>query len=161
MSDDARDDLGDFDEPEERLFALPEAEELLPQLRIWLADAIDNRKRAATIEMEFTKVQNRILLYGGIIPAHSSLAEKRTERDEYVQTIEAALKKISDAGCLVKDLDLGLIDFPAMLEDQQVYLCWKLGEEGIGYWHRPDEGFAGRKPIDPAQREDLNGSKPN
>jgi hypothetical protein len=48
----------------------------------------------------------------------------------------------------VKDLDIGLLDFPCQVEGRTVLLCWKLGEQGITHWHDTSEGFAGRKPID-------------
>jgi len=56
----------------------------------------------------------------------------------------------------VKDLDVGLLDFPARIDDQDVYLCWKLGEDRIRFYHRHDEGFSGRKPIDPRDRGHNN-----
>jgi len=56
--------------------------------------------------------------------------------------------QLQDLGCLVKDLDTGLVDFPALFRGQEVYLCWKLGEPSIEFWHGVDEGFRGRKAID-------------
>jgi hypothetical protein len=50
---------------------------------------------------------------------------------------------------VVKDLDSGLLDFPARLRDEDIYYCWRLGEDRIRFYHRQDEGFSGRKPIDP------------
>ena len=50
---------------------------------------------------------------------------------------------------MVKDLNAGLLDFPAIMNNEEVYLCWRLGEERIRFWHRQDEGFAARKPIEP------------
>ena len=58
------------------------------------------------------------------------------------------MNKIQETGCVVKDLDEGLVDFPSLIEGEEVYLCWKLGEEHIDFWHGVDEGFAGRKPLD-------------
>ena len=54
---------------------------------------------------------------------------------------------IHELGAVVKDLDDGLVDFPARVEGEEAFLCWRLGEEEIGYWHGLDEGFAGRKPL--------------
>jgi hypothetical protein len=67
------------------------------------------------------------------------------------------MQHIEESGCVVKDLDIGLVDFPAMLGDEQVFLCWKLGEPRIEFWHRMDEGFAGRKPIS----DEFGSSGPN
>jgi hypothetical protein len=50
-------------------------------------------------------------------------------------------------GLLVKDLDEGLVDFPALRGDEEVLLCWRLGEEEVAFWHTPEDGFAGRKPL--------------
>src|SRR5881296_3581252 len=60
----------------------------------------------------------------------------------------SALSRILETGCLIKDLDVGLLDFPAVIDNQDVYLCWKVGEDRIRFYHRQDEGFAGRKPLD-------------
>jgi hypothetical protein len=72
------------------------------------------------------------------------------------QGIQSALERIIETGCVVKDLDVGLLDFPARIDDQDVYLCWKLGEDRIRFYHRQDEGFSGRKPIDPRDRGHNN-----
>ena len=169
MPDDERDDEfeSEDDEPEqdaerpERLFNRQEAENLLPLLQTLLTAAIEKKKASEVIEQEFSRVQNRILLYGGIIPPYAYLAEKKVERDSCVAAIREALGKIEQAGCVVKDLDVGLVDFPSVVNDEQVYLCWKLGEERIRYWHRMDEGFARRKPLGPADASTPDASKPN
>ena len=169
MPDDERDDEfeSEDDEPEqdaerpERLFNRQDAENLLPLLQTLLATAIEKKKASEVIEQEFSRMQNRILLYGGIIPPYAYLAEKKVERDSCVAAIREALGKIEQAGCVVKDLDVGLVDFPSVVNDEQVYLCWKLGEERIRYWHRMDEGFTGRKPLGPADASPPDASKPN
>jgi len=58
------------------------------------------------------------------------------------------IHRIESFGCIVKDIDLGLLDFPSRREDAPVYLCWKAGEKEVAFWHSPDEGFRERKPID-------------
>ena len=175
MPDDERDDDFESDDDEqdserdgeqeaerpERLFNRQEAEGLLPLLQQLLATAIEKKKASDVIEQEFSRIQNRILLYGGIIPPYAYLAEKKLERDKCVAAIREALGKIEQTGCVVKDLDVGLVDFPSVVNDEQVYLCWKLGEERIRYWHRMDEGFAGRKPLGPADASTPDASKPN
>jgi len=59
-----------------------------------------------------------------------------------------AIESVQELGCVVKDLDIGLIDFPTLFRGEEVYLCWKLGEPVIAFWHGVDEGFRGRKAID-------------
>jgi len=62
--------------------------------------------------------------------------------------IAEGTRRIEALGCVVKDLDRGLVDFPSRREDQTVFLCWRLGETSIRYWHGLKEGFAGRKPLE-------------
>ena len=57
------------------------------------------------------------------------------------------MEQVQSFGCLIKDLDVGLIDFPTLYRGEEVYLCWKLGEDGIEFWHGVSEGFRGRKKI--------------
>src|SRR3990167_9251295 len=121
MPDDERDDDFESDDDEqdserdgeqeaerpERLFNRQEAEGLLPLLQQLLATAIEKKKASEVIEQEFSRIQNRILLYGGIIPPYAYLAEK----------------KIEQTGCVMKDLGAGLVDFPGVVNGEQVYLC--------------------------------------
>ncbi len=58
-----------------------------------------------------------------------------------------ALAELQDADVVLRDLDRGLVDFPALREGDEVYLCWVEGEPEIGFWHRPDAGYAGREPL--------------
>lgn len=160
MADEERDDERE-DEREEKLFDRQEAEKLLPLLEHLLGGVQEKKKHAERIEQEFSQVQNRILLYGGIVPPYGYLAGKKGERDCLVSAIREAVARIEQTGCVVKDLDMGLVDFPSIVNDEQVYLCWKLGEERIRYWHRMDEGFAGRKPLTPSDSSTPDTPKPN
>ena len=69
------------------------------------------------------------------------------ERDTSVNALREALQQIESTGCVIKDLDIGLIDFPCMVDDQEIYLCWKLGESEVLHWHELDAGFAGRQSL--------------
>jgi hypothetical protein len=62
--------------------------------------------------------------------------------------LDRLVHQVQDAGTIFKDINLGLIDFPAWREDHEVYLCWMYGEPDIEYWHEIDAGFAGRQPVD-------------
>jgi len=81
---------------------------------------------------------------------HSKVMDQKRRRDSSAQGLKEALEEIQEYGCVVKDLDIGLIDFPTLFRGEEVYLCWKLGESGIRFWHGVQEGFRGRKPIDQA-----------
>ena len=160
MADD-RENFDGLNPEEDRLFDLSEAEELLPRLTTWLTEAMGHRHRVQSIEKEFAIVQNRILMRGGMLPPHAQLAEKRLERDRYLKPLQEALENIAEAGCLVKDLEIGLIDFPSIVNDEPALLCWKLGEERILYWHRADEGFAGRRLLDDSDMPGPDPARPN
>ena len=69
------------------------------------------------------------------------------------------MEKLQDLGCLVKDLDIGLVDFPTLFRGQEVYLCWKVGEPSIEFWHGMNEGFGGRKAIDRDFCDHLEGDR--
>ena len=62
--------------------------------------------------------------------------------------LDKLLHRIFDTGAQVKDINTGLLDFPALREGQEVYLCWKYGEDQIAFWHEIDAGFVGRQPIE-------------
>ncbi len=139
--------MGD-EEREQRLFNRTEAEQLISVIEPLLLDAASKKKQVEEVDKEFSQVQNRIMVYGGIVPPYGHLAGRRQERDKLVAAIREVVERIEETGCVVKDLDVGLIDFPTVIDDETVYLCWKLGEKRIFYWHRMDEGFAGRKPLE-------------
>ena len=83
------------------------------------------------------------------LPSRRSACSPCKEHNQLAETLKTTLKRILETGCIVKDLDIGLLDFPAIIDNQDVYLCWKLGEDRIRFYHRQDEGFAGRKPLNP------------
>jgi hypothetical protein len=147
--------------PEERMFKRREAEELLPLIENLLRSAVLKKKQLEEVNDEFSRVQNRILLYGGILPPYRYLSEAKGKRDALMEGLQEDVARIEQTGCVIKDLDTGLVDFPSMVADEQVYLCWKLGEERIGYWHRMDEGFAGRKPLSASGEDPSDDRKPN
>jgi hypothetical protein len=136
-------------EPPQRMFTLTEAERTRRELEPFLIDAIDARKKLSELDQELTAVSTRILMMGGVLVPYAKLAEKRMEHQSLAERMKSDLEKILATGCLVKDLDVGLLDFPSVINNEEVYLCWKLGEERIRYYHRQDEGYSGRKPIDP------------
>jgi hypothetical protein len=130
-----------------RTFTLKEAQNLLPILESLLRTALDSKKRAEEIDAQFQQVNARIMMHGGLSLDIVPLARLRAERDKINQTITDTLAEIDAMGVQVKDLDIGLLDFPCLVDGRIVLLCWKLGEENITHWHGTDEGFAGRKLI--------------
>ena len=139
----------DNEEREPRLFTLTEAERTRQEIEPVLIEAIELRRKMAPLDEELAAMATRIQWSGGMLVPYEELARQRFERDRLAQLLSDAVEKIQATGVVVKDLDAGLLDFPALINKQEVYLCWRLGEERIRFWHRQDEGFAGRKPIAP------------
>ena len=131
-----------------RTFTLSEAHKLLPILESLLKTAISSKQLIEEVDAELQEVGHRIFLNGGTLVHVIELARRKAEREKAVQRARDAVAEIHATGVQVKDLDIGLLDFPCKVEGEIVLLCWKLGEEKISHWHSPEEGFAGRKPID-------------
>ena len=112
-----------------RTFTVSEAETLLPVLESLLRSAMQAK---ALIEEVDAELQSR----------------RKNEREKAVQRAKDAVAEIDATGVQVKDLDIGLLDFPCVVGDEVILLCWKLGEKKLTHWHGTEEGFAGRKPID-------------
>src|SRR5579872_4237687 len=144
-----------------KTFTLEEAQTLLPALRSLLQRSIDGKKLIEQTEKEFQDLNHRILLSGGLFVDVPKVARRRAERDKAIQGTKDALAEIEAIGVQVKDLDIGLLDFPCVVDDRIVLLCWKLGEETIQYWHGQEEGFRGRKPIDERILRGKQREKPN
>jgi len=131
-----------------RTFLLSEAETLLPVLESLLRSAMQAKALIEEIDAEFEAVKSRIFVNGGTLVDVFALNRRKEEREKAIQRAKDAVAEIDAAGVQVKDLDIGLLDFPCVVGDEVILLCWKLGEQGISHWHSTSEGFAGRKPID-------------
>ena len=132
----------------QRTFTLDEAQVLLPVLESLLRRSIEGKQLVEKIEGEFQEVSQRIFLAGGTRVDIARLAVRKAEKEKTLQRVKDALAEIDSTGVQVKDLDIGLLDFPCRVHDQVILLCWKLGEKAITHWHGQEEGFQSRKPID-------------
>jgi len=131
-----------------RTFTLDEAQTLLPVLESLLRSAINGKKVMEEVEAEMQSLSHRIFLNGGTHIDVVAVARRKAERAKAEQRAKDALAEIDSIGVQVKDLDIGLLDFPCEVEGRVVLLCWRMGEQSVTHWHSTDEGFAGRKPID-------------
>jgi hypothetical protein len=142
--------MSDDPEPrEERLFTLTEAERTRREIEPQLIEAMDSRRKLAEADGQLAEIATRIIMAGGIIVNYERASRLRADHTRLSGSLRDSLETIEATGCVVKDLDIGLLDFPARMNGQIVYLCWRLGEDRIRFWHNQDEGFGGRKPIDP------------
>jgi hypothetical protein len=132
----------------DKYFDRREAEELLLTITPWLEEARDEKQKMDDFKNELAQVASRIMVLGGISPPLADLLRKKAEHEKTAEHLVEIMNRIQETGVVVKDLETGLVDFPSLLEGEEIYLCWKLGEDRIAFWHGIDEGFAGRKPID-------------
>jgi hypothetical protein len=139
----------DPEEHEPKLFSLSEAEHARREVEPLLVDAMEGRRQMSDLEDSLSAIANRIQIMGGVTLDYDGAARMRANLNRVVARVKDALDRIQSTGCIVKDLDSGLVDFPSVIRNQEVYLCWRLGEDRIRFYHGHNEGFAGRKPIDP------------
>lgn len=132
----------------DKTFTLDEAQSMLPALAGLVRTAIDGKKLMDDVDSEFQALAHRVFLAGGLLVNVAHYARRRAERDKALQRVKDAVHEIDAIGVQIKDLDIGLLDFPCLVNGETVLLCWKFGEKRITHWHGTDEGFAGRKPID-------------
>src|SRR5437660_2214666 len=125
---------------DERTFTLAEAKQLLPHLEERLLAVKQEKEVLVRSHGEVKRASAKAQANGG------SIAGPRYIRA--LERISDSVEAIQEMGVLVKDLDIGLCDFPFQLGDRVIYLCWKLGEQEIGYWHEVEDGYAGRKPLE-------------
>ncbi len=111
--------------PEFIYFDLESARKLLPWLR-------DKLKRLQDLKAEVDELMD----YGD-----------RQQLVQYTAEIKKIIEEITQKGVIIRDIEMGLVDFPAIINDRPAFLCWKIDEDDIYYWHYTEEGFRGRKPI--------------
>lgn len=131
-----------------RFFNLLQAEGLLPEVERLVRSLVQAKQDYDTGEADLDAIRQRITLHGGISLPQEQVLSSRMRKDSAARTLKNAVEKINDLGCHIKDPDTGLIDFPTLYKDREVYLCWRLGEQGIGFWHNIEDGFRGRQAID-------------
>jgi len=117
---------------EEANAALPDVSELIDRLRAAREQLSDEEARAALAEAT---------------PGNGGGDPARTISEGFLE-IREALLELQAREVVLRDLDRGLVDFPAIRDGEEIYLCWEQGEGEIAWWHDPDTGFAGRRPLD-------------
>ena len=133
-----------------RYFTLDQARAMLPAVSRDIREAVQAKSRYAAAEGDIQDLAQRIMLRGGLAVDVHTVEGWKTQRENSANTLRRAMERIEEAGVLVKDLDTGLIDFPCLYRGTEVYLCWRMDETAIEYWHGTTEGFGGRKKIDQA-----------
>jgi hypothetical protein len=130
--------------PHPRFFTLAEANALLPQLTAMVQTMQGHAANLSVLQEELSRLRQTIRFNGNAAHAEATARQVRDLEGH----LRAGLEQIQEWGIELRDLDRGLVDFPARRGGRVVYLCWVLGEEEIGWWHELNTGFAGRQPID-------------
>ena len=129
-----------------RHFTPDEANALLAEVRPVAEELVEHRRAMTEAAARRAKFVHRIAGNGGDFdPAEAKADAELFERE--AEGVTRCVERLEALGVLVKDLDVGLVDFPALHDGVEVLLCWQAGEEEVAFWHGVDEGFAGRKPL--------------
>jgi hypothetical protein len=131
-----------------RYFTLTEARAALPLVGRSIREAVQAKAHYLEAENAIQNLAQRILMMGGLNVDTGAAEAWKAQYDSNAQALKNAMERIEDLGVLVKDLDIGLVDFPTLFRGEEVYLCWRMDENDIDHWHGVNEGFNGRRPID-------------
>ena len=134
----------------DRYFTPDEANEALDEVRPLAERMVEHRRRQLEATAKRAGLVSQIQGNGGGL-APSDLAELEVEIEHHATELDRCVAQLVRLGVQVKDTAVGLVDFPAHHGEEEVLLCWRVGEESVEYWHSLDEGFAGRKPIEPLE----------
>ena len=126
-------------------FTREEAESLLPQITSVLLAIQTTRQEARAHQQEIERLQARLASNGHGL--HERIVQLRTTLEEQFHALRMLQEEVLRFGCELKDPDMGLIDFLSLRDEEVVYLCWRLGEDRIGFWHTLEGGLAGRQPL--------------
>ena len=133
--------------PPPRHFTLDQANAALAEVRPLAERMVAHRREVATLLSRRAELTSTIAGNGGdLVPGE--LGRVEAEIAEEAKGVAQCVNRIHGLGAQVKDADEGLVDFPALREDEEVLLCWKLGEDEIAFWHGLEDGFAGRRPVE-------------
>ena len=138
-------DEGPIDAP--RTFTAEEANELLPVVRPAAERMVEARQSLRQAQLRQAELRQRVGSNGGGI-SRAEVEGAAADVERALGSLREAVERLQRLGVVIKDLDRGLVDFPAVRGGEAVYLCWQVGEPEVAFWHGVDEGSAGRRPLD-------------
>jgi hypothetical protein len=130
-----------------KLFTVSEANALLPTLAPLVERIVEAQRAFRASEQLLDAFRTRATMEGGVLP-DQDLSQAKADVDRLQAEIQGLAGEVEALGCIVKDLDRGLVDFLSLRKGAHVFLCWHAGESAIRFWHGLEEGFSGRMPID-------------
>lgn len=146
----SEEESGSLKDQPRQFFTVDEANQRLPLVRVIVADIVtlfadvqDRRQRLADLlQRDANRGQRTQSVYS------EELEQMQADIDTDLERLNGFARELADIGAELKDPVIGLIDFPALVDDREVCLCWKQGESNIAFWHETDTGFSGRRPVD-------------
>jgi hypothetical protein len=130
-----------------RLFTLEEANEALPELSRLISQVNRRRQDLIYLLVELEGLHSQHNQHRHDAELGRKVQTKKAEVDALRKELAGLNNTVRETGVVVRDYERGLVDFPAIVAGQPGYLCWLVGEEAIGFWHGPEDGFAGRRPL--------------
>ncbi|MGC4054329.1 MAG: DUF2203 domain-containing protein [Paludibaculum sp.] len=131
-----------------RFFTLEQAQRLVPEVSRMLQEAVEARAELEESQREIAERMRKAHQMGGVDLDTERLVLLRKRVEELGKKLKGILDQFEEMGVQVKDLNIGLVDFPTMYRGEEVLICFQLNETGVGFWHGMEEGFRGRKRID-------------
>jgi hypothetical protein len=126
-----------------RFYSIDEANERLAEVRPLLEGLRDDRLAVARKQRELVRERTT----NGSAEHAEDLARREAELREIVRRMTAIVTQLDEWSVALRDISSGLIDFPALASGRPIWLCWRLGEGDIDWWHEADSGFDSRKPL--------------
>ena len=133
-----------------RFFTVEEANALVSTLQIEFGRIAQVRSLLGPLIQALGGPDDAVAVLQEDAPLPAGLEEQAAELRRLAAEITGAVERVNGLGCLVKDVELGLVDFYALVDGEPAFLCWQFGEPAISHWHPLDEGYAARKPIEGA-----------
>lgn len=130
-----------------KYFTPDEVEALIPRLTELMGPLLDLHREVLRLRADLGEEQRRIMLSGGAILDRDAWRDRSERVEELTGDIQEGIGAIMAVGGVPKDLAMGLVDFPYLMDRREVNLCWRFGETSVGFWHGLDEGFTSRKPL--------------
>ncbi len=131
-----------------RIFTVEEANALLPTLELSLGDLARLRSELEQAIRSIGGAEAAVaVLQKGEPPPHGKEGEAARLKS-IADEVGTAVERVNALGCVLKDIEAGLVDFYSLRDDEPVFLCWQLGEPAVAHWHSLDGGFAAREPIE-------------
>ncbi|MBA3749626.1 MAG: DUF2203 domain-containing protein [Nitrosopumilus sp.] len=123
-----------------KFYSPNQANDFLPEIKRRFNRIIENRGKIVMIQNDLNSIVSENQSF-------KIFFDKKIELNKTISSLYKEIEELEEFGVLIKSLDEGLIDFPSVRFNEEVWLCWNIGEEKIRFWHRKNEGFIGRKPL--------------